>query len=57
MINEYLNTDKSYIDDFRLITDIGCELSNIFDGVITNDIRKQKSTYYLAKAINTNFSK
>lgn len=56
MIEKYLNTDKSFVDNFNLITEIGCELSNMFDGLITDDIRKQKATHYLAKAINTNFS-
>lgn len=37
--------------NFDLITEIGYDLSQHFDGVDTDDRRKKVSTYYLAKVI------
>lgn len=44
------------IDDFDNLTRIGASISYMFDGVIEKDQRKTKSTYYLAKVLNTNMT-
>ena len=51
-----MNKKSTVIDDFILITEIGQELSNSFSGITTPDIRKAKSTHYLAKMLNANFT-
>lgn len=43
-------------EDFDNLTGIGASISYKFAGVFEKDRRKTKSTYYLAKALNTNIS-
>lgn len=42
---------KNLVSNFELITEIGYDLSQKFDGVDTNNRRKKVSTYYLAKIV------
>lgn len=42
---------ENLADDFELITEIGYDLSQKFDGVDTDNRRKKVSTYYLAKIV------
>lgn len=44
------------IEDFDRLTRIGASISYRFDGLVEKDLRKTKSTHYLAKILNTNFS-
>lgn len=46
----------SLLDDFDNLTRIGVSISYRFGGLIEKDERKAKSTYYLAKVLNTNMT-
>lgn len=46
-----MNELANLIDDFKLITEIGYDLSQKFDGVDTDERRKKVSTYCLAKIV------
>ncbi|UKB83344.1 DUF5677 domain-containing protein [Chryseobacterium sp. MEBOG06] len=41
---------------FERLTKIGASISYKFDGILEKDKRKNKSTYYLAKVLNTNMT-
>lgn len=47
---------KTVLDDFIVLTEIGCDLSQHFGGLYVQDERKTRSTHYLAKIIDNCFS-
>ncbi|WP_346986576.1 hypothetical protein [Chryseobacterium sp. POE27] len=46
----------SPLEIFEKLTKIGASISYKFDGIFEKDHRKTKSTYYLAKVLNTNMT-
>jgi hypothetical protein len=51
-----LKNDNSFISDFELLVEIGCDLSQQFDNVYTSNRRMGLSTHVLAKLIENCFS-
>jgi len=47
---------KTPFEVFEKLTTIGASISYKFDGIFEKDHRKTKSTYYLAKVLNTNMT-
>ena len=50
-VNNMMSEIDNVLQDFELLTEIAYDLSQKFDGVETQDIRKKKSTYFLAKVV------
>ena len=48
--------NKTILEDFELITEIGTDLSQQFDGLFVDDQKKTKSTHFLAKGLDNSFS-
>jgi hypothetical protein len=51
-----INDKATPLEDFDNLTRIGASISYKFDGIFEKDQRKTKSTYYLAKVLNTNMT-
>lgn len=51
-----MKNNQTVLDDFIILTEIGCDLSQHFGGLYVDDEKKTRSTHYLAKTIDNCFS-